>query len=189
MSSPPYRHPVGTHGPAGYPRATQQLVTAQRPGPTGYRDRGRFVDGFGSYLAIRRTDQLPLDRALILREPAAVQLDPCGPVRRVTKEGRPISAWLTPADGEADRDRIAHLLNAAGGEPRWWSNEPGAVYAPHEHNYHKVLFCVSGSIVFVVDDEQLFLTPGDRLDIEPATPHAAVVGTDGVTCGEVAVPT
>lgn len=41
--------------------------------------------------------------------------------------------------------------------------------------------------MFVVDDDELFLTPGDRLDIEPATPHAAVVGSDGVTCGEVAV--
>ena len=100
----------------------------------------------------------------------------------------PMSAWLTPADGDVDRDRIAELLAAAGGDPRWWSNDPGAVYSPHEHAYHKVLFCVKGSIVFVVDDEQLFLTPGDRLDIEPLTLHAAAVGPDGVMCGEVAVP-
>lgn len=95
---------------------------------------------------------------------------------------------MTPADGAADRDHIASLLRAAGGEPRWWSNGPDEVYAPHEHEYHKVLFCVAGSIVFLVDDDQLFLTPGDRLDIEHATPHAAVVGGEGVTCGEVAVP-
>lgn len=99
-----------------------------------------------------------------------------------------MSAWLTPADGDVDRDRITRLLRAAGGEPRWWSNDPGDVYSPHEHTFHKVLFCVHGSIVFVVDDEQLYLTMGDRIDIEPATPHAAVVGPDGVTCGEVAVP-
>ena len=100
-----------------------------------------------------------------------------------------MSAWITPADGDADRDRIARLLRAAGGEPRWWSNDAGDVYAPHQHDYHKVLFCAAGSIVFVVDDDELFLTPGDRLDIEPGTMHAAVVGGDGVTCGEVAAST
>jgi mannose-6-phosphate isomerase-like protein (cupin superfamily) len=99
-----------------------------------------------------------------------------------------MTAWITPADGEPDRGRIAHLLREAGGEPRWWSNGPDEVYTPHEHDHHKVLYCVAGSIVFIVDDDQLFLTAGDRLDIEPATMHAAVAGPDGVTCGEVAVP-
>jgi hypothetical protein len=99
-----------------------------------------------------------------------------------------MSAWLTPADGDVDRDRVTDLLRAAGGEPHWWSDAPGKVYSPHQHTYHKVLFCVSGSIMFVVDDEQLYLTPGDRLDIEPLTLHAAVVGAEGVTCGEVALP-
>lgn len=98
-----------------------------------------------------------------------------------------MGAWMTPADGDVDRDRIADLLRSAGGEPRWWSSDPGHMYTPHSHDYHKVLFCVSGTIVFVVDDEQLFLTPGDRLDIEPATLHAAVAGPEGVRCGEVAV--
>lgn len=98
-----------------------------------------------------------------------------------------MGAWMTPADGPADRNRIEGLLRACGGEPRWWCNDPDDVYAPHEHPCHKVLFCVAGSIVFIIDDDQLFLTPGDRLDVEPDTPHAAIVGTDGVECGEVEV--
>lgn len=101
----------------------------------------------------------------------------------------PMSAWVTPADGDVSRERITALLRAAGGQPRWWSNAPDDVYAPHEHAYHKVLFCVAGSIVFIVDDDHLFLTPGDRLDVEPGTLHAAIVGSEGVTCGEVAVTT
>lgn len=101
-----------------------------------------------------------------------------------------MGAWVTPADGPPDRNRIAELLRAAGGDaPSWWSNEPDAVYAPHSHDYHKALFCVEGSIAFVVDDDELYLTPGDRLDVEPGTTHAAVVGPAGVTCAEVAVPT
>lgn len=119
--------------------------------------------------------------AMVQREPYGSS---CG--RRIGYNRR-MAAWVTPADGDVDRDRIAHLLRAEGGEPSWWSNDPGEVDDPHEHGFHKVLFCADGSIVFVVDDEQLFLTPGDRLDVEPRTLHAAVVGPDGVTCGEVAV--
>lgn len=99
-----------------------------------------------------------------------------------------MAAWVTPADGEPDRQRIAGLLQAAGGDAvSWWSNRAGEVYAPHMHDYHKALFCVDGAIVFVVDDDELYLTPGDRLDVEPQTEHAAVVGPDGVTCAEAAV--
>jgi len=72
--------------------------------------------------------------------------------------------------------------------PQRWSNGPGDVYAPHDHAYHKVLFCLRGSIVFTLTDsgEAHELQPGDRLDIEPHTMHAAVVGPDGVTCVEAA---
>jgi quercetin dioxygenase-like cupin family protein len=51
-----------------------------------------------------------------------------------------------------------------------------------------VLFCQEGGIVFHTSDGDLELRPGDRLDIEPGTPHAATVGADGVTCVEAALP-
>jgi quercetin dioxygenase-like cupin family protein len=68
--------------------------------------------------------------------------------------------------------------------PRWWSNGPGDEYGWHEHPYHKVLFCSEGGIVFHLRDRDVELGPGDRLDIEPETEHAATVGPDGVTCVE-----
>jgi mannose-6-phosphate isomerase-like protein (cupin superfamily) len=71
-------------------------------------------------------------------------------------------------------------------QPRWWSNGPGDEYGWHAHEYHKVLYCASGSIVFHTRDGDFALTPGDRLDIEPGTDHAATVGSDGVTCVEAA---
>lgn len=72
--------------------------------------------------------------------------------------------------------------------PRPWSNAPGDRYGSHQHPYHKVLYCVEGSIRFVVDStgEQIDLSPGDRLEIPPGTPHSAVVGPQGVTCIEAA---
>ena len=74
--------------------------------------------------------------------------------------------------------------------PNRWSNAPGDVYAPHSHAYHKVLYCLRGSIVFTLTDtsESCELRPGDRLDIEPGTVHEAIVGPAGVTCIEAARP-
>ncbi len=58
-----------------------------------------------------------------------------------------------------------------------------------------MLYCLSGSIVFhtkgdaaeggeQLDDIELY--PGDRLDLEPGTDHAATVGPAGVECVEAA---
>ena len=70
--------------------------------------------------------------------------------------------------------------------PRSWSNAPGDRYGTHQHSFHKVLYCVQGSIRFLLDAEgrAIDLSPGDRLDIPPRTPHSAVVGPQGVTCIE-----
>jgi quercetin dioxygenase-like cupin family protein len=47
-----------------------------------------------------------------------------------------------------------------------------------------VLVCLSGSIVFHTDEGDVELGPGDRLDLEPGTEHAATVGPRGVECVE-----
>jgi quercetin dioxygenase-like cupin family protein len=67
-----------------------------------------------------------------------------------------------------------------------WSNGPGTVYSSHTHSYRKILYCLRGSVRFdLVDgDKSIELEPGDRLELPPDTPHAAVVGPGGVTCVE-----
>lgn len=67
-----------------------------------------------------------------------------------------------------------------------WSNGPGDRYAPHSHTYEKVLYCVDGSITFVLESEarRLELKPGDRIVLTPGTIHSAVVGSGGCTCIE-----
>jgi mannose-6-phosphate isomerase-like protein (cupin superfamily) len=67
---------------------------------------------------------------------------------------------------------------------RAWSNGPGDTYATHGHAYHKVLFCLSGSIVFHTAAGDIELRAGDRLDLEPGTAHAATVGREGCECVE-----
>jgi quercetin dioxygenase-like cupin family protein len=67
---------------------------------------------------------------------------------------------------------------------RAWGNGPGDTYATHRHPYRKVLFCLSGSIVFRTDERSIALRAGDRLDLDPDTDHSAIVGPDGVECVE-----
>jgi quercetin dioxygenase-like cupin family protein len=81
-------------------------------------------------------------------------------------------------------EAIAILTAEGCGRPRRWSNGPGDRYGRHEHAYRKVLFCLEGSIVFHLDERDVELRPGDRLDLSPGTPHAATVGPDGCACIE-----
>ena len=68
--------------------------------------------------------------------------------------------------------------------PRFWGNAPAARYGRHDHGFHKVLFCLSGSIVFHTDDGDIELAAGGRLDLEPGTSHSATVGPEGCECVE-----
>jgi quercetin dioxygenase-like cupin family protein len=67
-----------------------------------------------------------------------------------------------------------------------WSNGPHGRYAAHSHPYEKVLYCVDGSITFVLELEgrRVELSAGDRMVLPPGTVHSAVVGAAGCTCIE-----
>ena len=67
-----------------------------------------------------------------------------------------------------------------------WSNGPHDRYAAHSHPYEKVLYCVEGSITFVLEREgrRLALKSGDRMVLPAGTLHAAIVGPAGCTCIE-----
>ncbi|NNC93891.1 MAG: cupin [Acidimicrobiia bacterium] len=83
---------------------------------------------------------------------------------------------------------IRAVFKAEGLVPHSWSNGAGVRYGPHEHPYHKVLYCVEGSITFHTDQGDIKLSAGDRLDLAPETRHAATVGPTGVACLEAARP-
>jgi quercetin dioxygenase-like cupin family protein len=85
-------------------------------------------------------------------------------------------------------DLERRLADEGLGAPRWWSNPPGDRYDWHDHPYHKVLYCARGSVTFHLRDGDIRLRPGDRLDVEPGTEHAATVSPEGVTCVEATRP-
>lgn len=98
-----------------------------------------------------------------------------------------MTAWHTRCQGPApDPGELERKLEDDGLEPHWWGNSPGDTYGWHSHDYHKVLFCTAGSIIFHTRESDFELRPGDRLDVEPGTEHAATVGPDGVRCVEAA---
>ena len=87
-------------------------------------------------------------------------------------------------------------MQREGLNPYAWSNGPHDYYAAHTHNYEKVLYCVRGSIRFIIHDQcssrereaedYLDLNPGDCMILPAGVRHSAQVGPDGVTCLESA---
>ena len=88
--------------------------------------------------------------------------------------------------GPSGAEEIRARLEQEGLRPHEWGNDPGYEYEWHSHGYEKVLYCVSGSIVFHTGEDDFELEPGDRMEIDPGTEHAATVGPEGVECLEAA---
>jgi hypothetical protein len=94
-----------------------------------------------------------------------------------------LGAVRTP--GSAARDDALAAFEAEGcSPPRFWANDAGDRYGRHEHGYHKVLFCLTGSLVIHTDEGDVALEAGDRLDLSPGSAHAATVGPAGCRCVE-----
>ena len=97
-----------------------------------------------------------------------------------------MAARVQRCEGDPPRpEEVVRGMEAEGLQPCRWGHGPGDTYGWHEHGYHKVLYCLSGSIVFHTrTDGDLELNAGDRLDLDPGTAHAATVGSQGVECVE-----
>jgi len=90
-----------------------------------------------------------------------------------------MSAVVDRSDADrSEADGVARL-RTEGRMLRPWGNGPGERYDWHVHEYHKVLYCVAGSIVFHAPDGDLALEAGDRVEVGTGTRHAATVGPSG----------
>ncbi len=83
-------------------------------------------------------------------------------------------------------DELLKKLRGEAGGCYSWSNGAGDRYAAHSHDFEKVLYCVAGSITFMLESEgrNLELKAGDRMVLPAGTVHSAVVGDAGCTCIE-----
>ncbi len=90
------------------------------------------------------------------------------------------------ARSRESRDVITARLREEGLSPHTWGNGPGYVYDEHSHPYHKILYCLSGSITFHTPEGSVVLKPGDRLELAKGVSHGATVAEAGVECVEAA---
>ncbi len=95
-----------------------------------------------------------------------------------------VETWS--GDSLPDEEQLRRLLSEQGLSAYRWSNSPGDTYGRHSHPFHKVIYVVQGSITFILPeiDQQVTLSPGDRLDLPRDMAHEAVVGPQGVICLE-----
>jgi quercetin dioxygenase-like cupin family protein len=93
-----------------------------------------------------------------------------------------VTPW--PGPGRPTEQDILQIFSEEGLEARLWSNGPFDSYPPHDHDYHKVLYVLFGSITFGIGGRKLALKTGDRLDLPPGVVHDARVGEAGVVCLE-----
>ncbi len=83
------------------------------------------------------------------------------------------------------RDALVARLRGEARDVYCWSNAPGDRYGWHDHTYTKILYCLEGSIDFIVaPTEWIHLEAGDRMELPAGTSHSAVVGDRGVVCAE-----
>lgn len=102
----------------------------------------------------------------------------------MAKQNIRVQKW--PHDDEPTETKIREILAEEGLTPYRWSNNPHDAYAEHVHNYHKIVYVVSGSITFgfPIDGAPTSMHAGDRLDLPAGVRHNAVVGPEGVVCLE-----
>ena len=79
---------------------------------------------------------------------------------------------------------IEQQLRAEADDVYGWSNGPRDRYPRHVHGYTKILYCVTGSIDFSLDDRVIHLNAGDRMTLPAGTAHSATVGPAGCSCVE-----
>jgi len=92
--------------------------------------------------------------------------------------------------GISSEARLRARLASAGLRSSEWGNGPDDQYAPHRHDYDKVIVVARGSIAFELPEagRRIELVAGDRLELPAGTLHGASVGSTGVTCLEAHLP-
>jgi mannose-6-phosphate isomerase-like protein (cupin superfamily) len=81
---------------------------------------------------------------------------------------------------------ISQKMTQEGLRPYAWSNGPNFRQAARSHGYHKVLYCVEGTLEVVLPDmkQSILLRPGDRVDLPRGVRHESITGPRGAQCLE-----
>ncbi|MBC7546537.1 cupin [Candidatus Saccharibacteria bacterium] len=87
-------------------------------------------------------------------------------------------------DYESAEEELAGLLVTKSIIATRWAATEYQEFSEHTHFYDKQLWCVEGSIQFMVGGRPFSIQPGDTLDIPAGTTHSARAGFAGCVCYE-----
>src|SRR5579859_7193027 len=95
----------------------------------------------------------------------------------VNKEIREMQVLRWQEAVAPQEQELYQRMQRDGLRPYAWSNGSGESYAVHSHHYEKVLYCVRGSIRFVLPDEPesshaVDLAAGDCMILPAHTRHS-----------------
>ena len=95
-----------------------------------------------------------------------------------------VTPWSDPAT--PTQTMLWRLMVEEGLNPYAWSNGPNFRQAARSHGYHKVLYCVEGTLEVVLPDmkQSILLRPGDRVDLPRGVRHESITGPRGAQCLE-----
>ncbi|NPB06905.1 MAG: cupin domain-containing protein [Aquificae bacterium] len=75
--------------------------------------------------------------------------------------------------GLTDEREVLKRLKEEGYAVYVWEDPPGTYYPTHTHPGKEVRWVLEGEVVIGAEGKELRLKPGDRLELEPGTPHWA----------------
>ena len=85
-----------------------------------------------------------------------------------------LTRWPESA-GQITINKIRARLEQEGLRPTRFEMVPGDVYGDHAHPEAEIRWVVSGRMRILVNQEELILEPGDRLDLAANVVHSADV--------------
>ena len=72
-----------------------------------------------------------------------------------------------------DRKKAEEILKGEGYSTYLWSDPAGTYYPTHTHPDYEVRWVLDGEVVIGAEGKEYLLKPGDRIELEPHTPHWA----------------
>jgi quercetin dioxygenase-like cupin family protein len=85
---------------------------------------------------------------------------------------------------ESAEEELVKILDAKNIKAERWTAEEYEDFPTHEHDNDTRVWCVEGSITFLIDGKEISLQTGDVLDLPAKIKHTATAGFSGCACYE-----
>lgn len=91
-------------------------------------------------------------------------------------------------DYESAEEELVAMLARKNIDAERWVAEEYEDFPPRTHSLDKHLWCVEGSIEFLITGKSIWLQAGDSMDLPAGTVYSAKAGFSGCVCYESPLP-